>query len=173
MGKVMHFSGKNQSDSQSDQSLHNWDRWKKTISPKFFDRNAIWPKHHLTEHRLTEYHLTESSFDRIAAKPNAVWPKFHFTERSYDHFFFFRKWSFEWINFRQNCAQSFDRKFIWPTIHLTESHFSKKQSVKWTFGQMTIFRKKLSLIWTFGQMTLFRKKLSVICHFCHLTSFSS
>jgi hypothetical protein len=47
------------SNSDGSESLYQ-----KIISPKMFDRKAIWLKHHLTEHCLTECHLTGSTFDR-------------------------------------------------------------------------------------------------------------
>jgi hypothetical protein len=90
-------------------SLH-----RKIISPKIFDRKAIWPKHLLTEHRLTE-----------CIWPNAVWPKVHFTV-------FFRQLSFDRIYFRQKMSfVKCRRKFFWPKAfsendHLTERSFDRK-----------------------------------------------
>jgi hypothetical protein len=104
----------------------------------FFDRKAIWPKHFLTEHRLTECHFTESSFDRIAVKPTPVDRKVirpiffsengHLTKSSFD-----KKCH---LTEKKLRIRSFDRKFIWPKVQLTESFFWK-----WSFDRKVISPK--------------------------------
>jgi hypothetical protein len=96
-------SGQNSTGSES--------LYRKIILPKFFDRKAIWPNHHLTEHRLTECYLTESSFDWIAVKLNAVWPIFfsdnsHLTESTFDK--------------KSHLTEKNAHKVVWPKIHWTE-----------------------------------------------------
>jgi hypothetical protein len=63
------------------------------------------------------------------------------------------------------CQKIFGHRFSKKTSGqmtiFRKSIRSNELSVKWPFGQLTIFRKKLSVIRTFGQMTIFRKKISV------------
>jgi hypothetical protein len=89
--------------------------WPNTIGP-----NAVWLKHH----------LTESPFNRTPFDRKFILPKGHMT---IFFFFFFRKWSFDRIYFRQKM--SFDRKkaqkVVWPKKNcsegrLTENSFDRK-----------------------------------------------
>jgi hypothetical protein len=132
---------------------------------------------------LTERHLTETSFDRTPFGHKPIWANRRLTERHLTEslfyrkviwpILFFRKCSFDRINFRQKM--SFDRKkiaqkVVWPKIHLTESLFDRKLLLKMVIWpkvhltesffrkngpsrQMTIFRKKLSVKWNFGLMS--------------------
>jgi hypothetical protein len=146
----------------------------KVLQSKNHSTEFFWPKGHLTETPFDRTKFNRMPFSRkfirgFAVQPNAVWLKVHFTKRSYYRFFF-------------------QKMVIWPNL-LSTSIWSNELSVKWHFGQITIFKKKLSVIWTcgqmtfrsndlsvkrlFDQMTIFRKNLSVICHFVHLTRFSN
>jgi hypothetical protein len=160
---------------------------RKFLTDRPFDRNTIWPN---------------------TVWPNAIWPKVQSTESPFNRTPFDRKFLSKGhmtdffsenghlteSTFDKKChlTRSFDRKFIWLKVHLTESFFWKwsiDQKVivmtKWpffekkTFGQMTIFRKKsiwsneISLKWPFFRKSFRWYELSVLYHFGHLTSYSS
>jgi hypothetical protein len=112
-------------DHFTEKSFH-----RKCLTERSFDRKTIWPNRRSTKRRLTE-----SSFYR-----KVIWL-----------IFFFRKWSFDRIYFRQKM--SFDQKkiahkVVWPKIHLTECFFDRKFIwpkaffEKWSFDRMFFFLKK-------------------------------
>jgi hypothetical protein len=101
--------------------------------------NTIWPKCHLTETPFDRTPFDRSPFDR-----KAIWPKHHLTERRsfYGNKSFGRKQNLSkgrlteniWkrvfdrksnLKTSQMTENSFDRKVIWPKVHLTESFFEK------------------------------------------------
>jgi hypothetical protein len=83
----------------------------------------FWPKGHLTE---TPFDRTP--FDRIPFDRKFIRPSYesHMTD------FFSRKWSFDRIyidkkiHLTEKKLRTFDRKFIWPKVQLTERSFDRK-----------------------------------------------
>jgi hypothetical protein len=144
--------------------------YRKIISPKFFDRNTIWPNTVWPNAIWPKVHSTESPFNWTLFDRKFILPKGHMTH-------FFQKmviwpnllstknviWPVKialkvvWSKVLWPRAFSFDRKVIWPKVHLTESFFEKL-----SFDRKNAFGK-----------TLRSYELSVICHFGHLTCFSS
>jgi hypothetical protein len=158
-----------------------------TIWPNTVWLNAIWPKVHLTKSPfnrtpfdrkfflpkglMTDLFFKKWSFHRIYYRQKIIWSKKNCAEGRLTESFFW-KWSkFIWLKAFSSNGHLTERSFLpfvnffsvqWPFFEKYKNIRSNELSVKWSFGQMTIFRKKTSVKWTFSHfITIFRKKLSV------------
>jgi hypothetical protein len=127
--------------------------YRKIISPKNFDRKAIWPNTIWPNVIWPKVNSTESPFNRAPFDRKFILPKGHLTDlfSENDHLTestFDKKCHLT----EKNCEQG-------PKIHLTESFFWK-----WSFDQKVIWPKGHLTERSFDRMFFF-EKLSFSKHF--------